>query len=75
MSGSERRIRAALLRPGEWAEVRNTFNGEWSPGFVVESTREFGYILRRLRDDALLPQALAFGDVRRPSALGRSRET
>jgi hypothetical protein len=62
---------AAKLLPGEWAEVRNDFNGEWSPGFVVESTSESGYLLRRLRDDAVLPKAVPFGDVRHPPALGQ----
>jgi hypothetical protein len=71
MTGSECPGHAAPLQPGEWAEVRNHFNGEWSPGFVVESTRESGYMLRRMRDDALLPRVLAFGDVRRMSVFGR----
>jgi len=66
---SERDRHAAPLRAGEWAEVRNRFNGEWSPGFVVESRQESGYLLRRLRDGALVPETLPFGDVRRPSTL------
>ena len=69
MSGSERHRDPSPLRAGEWAEVRNHFNGEWSPGFVVESREESGYSLRRLRDGALVPETLPFGDVRRLSAV------
>jgi hypothetical protein len=70
MSGGERDSAPGLFRRGEWVQVRNRFNGRWSPGFVVERRLESGYAVRRLRDNSLLPEPVASSDVRRPPALG-----
>jgi hypothetical protein len=74
MSRGERDSTPGLFRAGEWVQVRNRFNGRWSPGFVVERRLESGYVVRRVRDDSVLPEPVACSDVRRPPALdGRGR--
>ena len=45
-------------------EVRNSFNGAWSPGFEIAETTRHGYRLRRLSDDTVLPGEFSSEDVR-----------
>ena len=49
----------ALLRPGDRVEVRNRFDGRWSPGFrvaaVVADDDGYHFRVRRLSDGAVLP--------------------
>jgi hypothetical protein len=52
------------IAPGVWVEVRNAFNGCWSPGFVVEEVTERGCRLRRVRDGLVLPDPVPRRDVR-----------
>jgi hypothetical protein len=45
-------------------EVRNTYNGAWSPGFEIAETTSHGVRLRRLSDDTVLPGEFPIEDVR-----------
>lgn len=54
MSDAEATAEAAL-EPGTRVEVRDTFEGKWHRGFVVEEVDGNGYRLRRSSDDSLLP--------------------
>ncbi|HYV60497.1 MAG TPA: hypothetical protein VFA62_10555 [Acidimicrobiia bacterium] len=56
----------ARLESGALVEVRNRFDGSWSPGFQVERALTDAYVLRRCRDGALLPGAFAAAAVRAP---------
>ncbi|MBA2280811.1 MAG: hypothetical protein H0W25_06190 [Acidimicrobiia bacterium] len=60
------------LKPGERVDVRNRFDGRWSPGFEVEEEAgEGGYRVRRTSDGSVLPVVLDRDDIRRE----RKRET
>ena len=52
--------------PGTIVEVRNRFDGSWCPGFEVDQAGPDGYILRRCRDGAVLPNRFASALVRAP---------
>jgi hypothetical protein len=54
------------LASGAFVEVRNRFDGAWCPGFQVERAVADGYLVRRCRDGALLPEAFAVAAVRAP---------
>jgi hypothetical protein len=45
-------------------EVRNRFDGTWSPGFRIAHVEADSVILRRARDGSLLPCAFDASDVR-----------
>ena len=47
--------RDAPLGRGTAVEVRNGFNGRWTPGFSIDQVRPGGYRLRRSHDRAILP--------------------
>ncbi len=52
------------LPPGTDVEVKCTFDASWKRGFVVETTSEQGYLIRRRSDDSVLPTAFAPEAVR-----------
>ena len=54
-----------VLEPGARVEVRDGFEGLWHKGYVVESVGPDGYVIRRTRDDSLLPRPLPRQAVRR----------
>ena len=54
---------------GAFIELRNRFDGSWCPGFQVERTLPDGYVVRRCRDGALLPEAFDAAAVRAPHRL------
>jgi len=64
----------APIRPGmEWTPgvgmkvaVRNRYLGTWSAGFEVAALHVDGYSIRRTSDEAVLPEVIAFEDVRQP---------
>jgi hypothetical protein len=43
------------LEPGPRVEVRDTFEGKWHRGFVIEEQDGDGYRVRRASDDTVLP--------------------
>ena len=51
--------RDAPLGPGTAVEVRNRFNGRWTPGFSIDQIRRGGYRLRRSHDRVILPAVFA----------------
>jgi hypothetical protein len=55
------------LESGAFVEVRNRFDGAWCPGFQIDRGVADGYIVRRCRDGAVLPEAFALGAVRPPA--------
>jgi hypothetical protein len=46
--------------------VRNRYLGTWSAGFEVATLHVDGYSIRRTSDGAVLPEVIAFEDVREP---------
>jgi hypothetical protein len=52
------------LAPGSTVEVRNRFDGRWSPGFEVLEHLAGGYRVRRLSDGRDLPTVFSAEDVR-----------
>lgn len=68
MRNEEQRSRSAhpagsALRAGDRVEVRNRFDGSWSPGFVISgvlsSSGELRYRIKRLSDGTELPVTFA----------------
>jgi hypothetical protein len=53
------------LRVGSRVEVRNRFDGSWSPGFEVSALVDDGYRIRRRSDGSELPAEFDADDVRR----------
>lgn len=53
------------LGVGTRVEVRNDFDGTWSPGFSVAAALRDGYRLRRRSDDVEVPGVFGFDQVRR----------
>ncbi|MFZ0667865.1 MAG: hypothetical protein WAM97_19110 [Acidimicrobiales bacterium] len=49
---------------GTAVDVRNRYIGSWSRGFEVAGLVEQGYMIRRLSDGSVLPEALSFDEVR-----------
>ena len=49
---------------GTSVDVKNRFVGSWSRGFEVAGHVEEGYLIRRLSDGSILPDALSFDEVR-----------
>jgi hypothetical protein len=49
---------------GTSVDVRNRFIGTWSHGFEIAALVEAGYMIRRLSDRSILPDVLAFDEVR-----------
>jgi hypothetical protein len=62
--------RAMTTRPdfaypvGTEVDVKNRYVGTWSHGFEVAACVEHGYLIRRLSDGSVLPDALSFDEVR-----------
>lgn len=50
---------------GTSVDVKNRFIGTWSHGFEIAALVEAGYMIRRLSDCSILPDVLAFDEVRR----------
>ena len=68
MRDEEQRSRNAhpagsTLRAGDHVDVRNRFDGSWSPGFVISGvlsrSGELQYLLKRLSDGTELPVTFA----------------
>jgi hypothetical protein len=55
---------AFLYAVGTPVDVKNRFVGSWSRGFEVAGLTEEGYLIRRLSDQSVLPEPLAFDEVR-----------
>jgi hypothetical protein len=54
------------LEPGTRVDVRNRFEGRWSRGFeILEQTDDGAYLVLRLSDRSVLPEAFGRDDVRR----------
>ena len=53
-----------LLEVGAAVEVRNRFVGQWCHGFEVAEQVHAGYVIRRVSDRALLPEAITQDEVR-----------
>lgn len=49
---------------GTSVDVKNRFVGTWSSGFEVAGHVQDGYLIRRLSDRSILPDPLAFDEVR-----------
>ena len=54
----------ARLSKGTRVQVRNQYDGAWTRGFEVHSSRRGGYVLRRLSDQRVLPATFAPPDLR-----------
>jgi hypothetical protein len=49
---------------GTSVDVKNRYVGSWSRGFEIAGHVADGYLIRRLSDGSILPDALAFDEVR-----------
>ncbi len=49
---------------GTSVDVRNRFVGSWSRGFEIAGQVDDGYLIRRLSDGSILPDPLAYDEVR-----------
>ena len=54
----------SIVPVGTSVDVRNRFIGTWSCGFEVAGMNEQGYLIRRLSDMSVLPEAFGFDEVR-----------
>ncbi len=56
-----------LLEPGLPVEVRDSFEGHWHKGYVIDAIEDDGarYRLRRTSDGSVLPEALPRASIRR----------
>ena len=54
----------AVFAVGAPVDVRNRFVGSWSRGFEIAARVEAGYLIRRISDQSILPDVLAFDEVR-----------
>jgi hypothetical protein len=45
-------------------EIRNRYDGAWTEGFQVTEETEWGYRVRRLCDDIVLPELFKPDEVR-----------
>jgi hypothetical protein len=52
------------LAVGTAVDVKNRFVGSWSSGFEIAGHVEDGYLIRRLSDRSILPDALSLDEVR-----------
>jgi hypothetical protein len=52
------------LAVGTSVDVKNRFVGSWSSGFEIAGHVEDGYLIRRLSDRSILPDALSLDEVR-----------
>jgi hypothetical protein len=65
---------AGDLPPGTSVVVRNRFNEQWAPGFVVHEPTPDGYRIRRHHSSTVLPGIFSRDDVREASsACGTTR--
>jgi hypothetical protein len=49
---------------GTSVDVKNRYIGSWSRGFEIAGHVEEGYLVRRLSDGSILPDALSYHEVR-----------
>jgi hypothetical protein len=49
---------------GAPVDVKNRYIGTWSRGFQIAAVVEAGYLIRRMSDGSILPDALCFDEVR-----------
>jgi hypothetical protein len=61
-----------FFAPGTRVEVRSRFRQDWVRGFEVDGPEGFGYRLRRISDNTVLPVVFSGVDVR-PAGAGRAR--
>jgi hypothetical protein len=54
----------ALIPVGTSVDVKNRYIGTWSSGFEIAGLGEEGYLIRRLSDGSVLPDVLAFDEIR-----------
>jgi hypothetical protein len=52
------------LDVGAAVEVRNRFVGMWCHGFEVADQVDGGYVIRRVSDEAMLPEVITYDEVR-----------
>lgn len=52
------------LDVGASVEVRNRFVGMWCHGFEVADQVDGGYVIRRVSDEAMLPEVITYDEVR-----------
>jgi hypothetical protein len=52
------------MPPNAPVEVRTRYDGQWAQGFEVAEETPTGYRLRRLSDNAVLPEEFTRDDVR-----------
>jgi hypothetical protein len=62
--GVERRKPTRQLDVGAAVEVRNRFVGMWCHGFEVADQVDGGYVVRRVSDEAMLPEVITDDEVR-----------
>jgi hypothetical protein len=53
-----------MLPVGTSVDVKNRYIGSWSRGFEIAGMADEGYLIRRLSDGSVLPEALSFHEVR-----------
>ncbi len=49
---------------GTAVDVKNRYVRSWSSGFEIAGHVDDGYLIRRLSDGSILPDALAYDEVR-----------
>ena len=57
-----------FIEVGRRVTVRTRYLGSWAGGFEVAKLLDEGYLLRRVSDGTVLPDVIAFSDVRRDLA-------
>jgi hypothetical protein len=55
---------AITFAVGTSVDVKNRYIGTWSHGFEIAGLVEHGYLIRRVSDGSVLPDALSFDEVR-----------
>ena len=63
--------RERVLEEGTHVEVRNTFDGRWTHGFVVVAAVDGGYRLRRSGEQDVLPRTVPADQVRKEHRRGQ----
>lgn len=57
-------VGTTVIPVGTSVDVKNRFIGTWSRGFEIAGMAPDGYLIRRLSDRSILPDALTFEEVR-----------
>jgi hypothetical protein len=65
MGSSAHTYSSDVVEVGGGVTVRTQYLGSWTSGFEVAKLLEDGYLIRRVSDGALLPEVVAFDNVRR----------